>query len=151
MRSERILAIVVLTSAFFAGCTGTTCPLLGCQDGLQVGFTAAAWPAGVWSVQLETAGATRSCSVSLPFASVNVAPVCVGSMTLGTSGSALPADQHKLTGVQLPDTPTQITLTVQHDGATVATKNLQPTYVTSQPNGPECEPTCNQGTAQLSW
>ncbi len=46
-------------------------------------------------------------------------------------------------------TPDEVTVTFTSDAAIVS-DNLRPTYTTIQPNGPDCPPTCRQGTAKLS-
>ncbi len=126
------------------------CTLIGCQSGLVISFAAANWPAGTYQVVAQTPSGQRSCSVALPLASDGQA-TCTGAMTLGTSGSALPAAQHSLVGVQLPDDPTQVTLTVTRDGSQLANKAFAPAYKVSQPNGAGCEPVCKQASEQLSW
>lgn len=129
---------------------GKSCTLIGCESRLSVAFTAATWPAGTYQVLAQTPTGPRTCTVALPLPS-NGQAACTGTMTLGTSGSALPTAQHSLVGVQLADQPTQLTLTVTRDGAELAKKTFAPVYTVSQPNGAGCEPVCKQANEQLSW
>lgn len=127
------------------------CTAIGCVDGLQIAFQAASWPAGKWQVTAQTPTGARTCTVTLPFASVDPGVQCDAQVQLGTSGSALPAANHSLVGLTLPDTPTQVTVTVSRDGQQLASQVFSPTYKTSRPNGPKCDPECTQASATLSW
>lgn len=148
------LALLPLLGAS-SGCEvaeGKSCTEVGCQSGFTLAFQNSAWPAGTYTVQAVTAAGPRTCSVVLPFSDISPAVTCSGgAMQLGTSGSALPAAQHSLVGITLPDLPAQVTVTVKRDDKTLASQAFTPAYKTSQPNGAGCEPTCTQAAATLSW
>lgn len=154
----QILSYLVFLPLVVASCTSTEepggggkeCTLIGCQSGLAIAFQASNWPAGQWKVVASMAGEERSCTVSLPLPGSGQ-PQCQGKLLLGTSGSALPPASHSLTGVQLPDTPTQVTVEVLRDGVSQAKKAYQLIYKTTQPNGPGCDPICTQAADTLAW
>lgn len=152
-RRSHLAPTLLVMTALLTACEaseGRQCTLIGCASGLGVAFQTAAWPAGTWKVIAQTPSGERSCTVTLPLPSDGQAQ-CSALLQLGTSGSALPAADHALTGVQLPDTPTSLTLKVLRDGQLVAQKAFAPAYKTSQPNGTGCEPTCTQASELLSW
>lgn len=93
----------------------------------------------------------RTCTVTLPFATVETGATCSPNLRLNTSGSALPPSQHEILGVHLTDAPTSVTVTIKRDDAMLATQTFTPSYVTTQPNGPDCEPTCTQANATMSF
>lgn len=149
----RIAFPALIAAVLLPGCEATetkACTLIGCTSGFGVAFQSASWPAGTWKVVAQTPTGERSCTVTLPLPS-DGQPQCTGQLQLGTSGSALAPAQHALTGVQLPDTPTSVSLEVLRDGQQVAKKAFAPAYKTSQPNGAGCEPTCTQANEVLSW
>lgn len=152
--SQLALAVTLLaTSALVPGCEATetkACTMMGCQSGFGVAFQTASWPTGTWKVIAQTPTGERVCTVALPLPS-DGQPQCTGQLQLGTSGSALAPAQHALSGVQLPDTPTSVTLEVLRDGKSVAKKTFAPVYKTTQPNGAGCEPTCTQANEVLTW
>ena len=48
-------------------------------------------------------------------------------------------------------TPASVAVSVHHDDALLGEGSYSPTYATSEPNGPDCEPTCkNAPSAELS-
>ncbi|MSP93490.1 MAG: hypothetical protein EXR79_17145 [Myxococcales bacterium] len=138
------------------GCEAATdtkgCTEIGCVNGFTVDFQTGTWPAGTYVVYAVTQTTTSTCTVKLPFASIDPGTVCTGDkFQLGTSGSALPAAQHSLVGVSFFDTPAEVTLTVKRDATQLATQKFTPAYKTSTPNGAGCEPTCTQANATLKW
>ena len=142
-------ASALLTAWLATGCAATeskACTMLGCVDGFDVAFPDQPSAAGTWSVVVKTPKDTRTCTVKVPFAGIDPGVVCSGDLQLNTSGSALAASQHRISGVHLADTPTQVTVTVQRDGAKVAEQAFAPAYKSSTPNGPGCGPTCSNAS-----
>lgn len=156
VRLSQIARQLALFALFaLAGCEseGTQCTLIGCQDGLQVQLQhSSQWPTGDYTVQVTLDNQPPvSCTVSLPFASVTAAATCSSAdVQLQTAGQALSADQHALTGLWIRTTPAKVQLVLQHNTATLLDQTLQPTYQTSRPNGPDCEPECTQATASVA-
>lgn len=132
---------------------GAACTLIGCQDGLQVQLQRSGpWPAGDYTAQVTLDNQPPvSCTVSLPFASVTASATCSSTdVQLQTAGQALATDQHALTGLWIRTTPAKVRLVLQHNAVTLLDQTLQPTYQTSRPNGPDCEPECTQATASVA-
>lgn len=150
MRRTWIAIATALCS--LAGCETSTrsCSMIGCADGLTVEFQTASWPQGAWQVDVKTPTETRTCTATLPLPPSG-ASTCSDKLMLMTSGSALAVTEHKLIGVQLPDAPSEVTVTVTRNGTKVAEKTLKPTYKKSQPNGSACEPICTQAGDKLAW
>ena len=109
----RLLSLVLL----LASCDQSTgvCTLIGCNSGLTINVPAAAPIPYIISLQAPGAPElTLECTTSL----------CAHS-------------------VFVPDyTPAHVTVTVQWQGGGSATKDVSPAYTISQPNGPNCSPTC---------
>jgi len=151
-RLPRLLLPICLPLLCVLGCEtladdgGKSCTLIGCQSGLQVQLQRATWPAGSYSLNVILEDATPVvCIVTLPFASVSTGASCsAATVQLQTSGQAMGADQHALTGLWVQTTPAKVQLVLRRDGAVVLDQTLQPTYTTSRPNGPDCEPVCTQ-------
>jgi hypothetical protein len=130
---------------------GSSCTLIGCDGGLRIDFTRSAWPAGNYSVfVVMDANQQALCQVKLPMSPTESAGICnAEDVLLATSGQMLPANQQSILGVRINGVPKTVNVTIKRDGQTELAADVTPTYVTSQPNGPGCEPTCTQATAQL--
>lgn len=130
------------------------CTEIGCGPALEVALARASWPAGKVDIVVVADGTTTTCSVTLPFASCDNLVQCdmaSPAFAIETSGCALPMNQHAVTGVMWSTSgPKDVTITVSQDGMMLGSKMFQPMYSSSQPNGPGCEPTCNQATAPAS-
>jgi hypothetical protein len=159
-----ILLLVGAIGAIVAGCgTDTTggdtsgpqgCTLIGCASSFQVEFVRPSWPAGSVEIVVTADGTTTTCTVTLPYASCDNVVQCDKpnpDFIVEASGCALPAAQHSITGVAWPTTnPKDVTITVNQDGMMLGMQTFAPTYEMSRPNGPDCEPVCNQATMPAS-
>jgi hypothetical protein len=108
------------------GCDGINCTLIGCDSFLRVEIRNA--PAGAITIQgtaVGSPGISRTTSCPGP-----------GSCTITV----------QLVGF----TPARAQLSVTTAGGT-RQWDVRPTYTTSQPNGSECGPTCQQGDVTLAW
>ena len=155
-----ILFLVGAVGMISAGCgTDTTggdttgplaCTEIGCGPGFQVEFTRASWPAGAVEIAVTADGTTTTCTLTLPYASCDNVVQCDKpnpGFFIETSGCALPAAQHSIGGVAWAETgPQNVTIVVSQDGTMLGTQTFMPTYETSRPNGPDCEPVCSQAT-----
>lgn len=156
MKYGMMFSFVALIGGAVMGCGGTgtgstepqACTEIGCGPSFHVEFKRASWPAGKVDIVVVADGTTTNCSVTLPFASCDSGMICDQAnppFLLELSGCALPAAQHAITGVMWSQVgPKQATITVTQDGTMLGTQMFQPTYTMSQPNGPGCEPVCNQ-------
>jgi hypothetical protein len=147
------MAVVALwagLAALSSGCDRLvkTCTLIGCSSGFAVNFqyTDGVWRPGRYQVDVTSDGVSGSCEVTLPLAPCETpSSTCTGqrSWSLGESGCALPTSQHSLSGISFSGTtPAKVDVTVSRDGRQLASQSFTPSYTTSQPNGPDCEPTC---------
>lgn len=145
-----VVAAVLALLATLPSCDTETqsCTMLGCADGFRVDFQRdGVWPGALYTVEVDLDGAKTTCTVTLPFASCDVAAACTGGDTaavqLGQSGCALDPLEHKLSGVTiLGKEPKAVNVTVSRAGASVGQDSYTPVFSTSQPNGADCEPTC---------
>ncbi len=124
-----------------------TCSLIGCAAPLEVRFQASAWPAGTYAVEVQADGVAASCEIAIPFGCDDHATCTPAQPTwmLELSGCALPSGQQSIAGVMFMDAataPASVDVTVRRDAQVLATGHFDPTYTTSRPNGPDCEPEC---------
>lgn len=139
-----------------AGCNELRpCTLIGCGAPFEVQFTkASAWPAGSYHVEVEADGVRSACTMGFPLTSCQVAVGCEGTADwrMNLSGCALPAAAQSISGLTFLTTrPAAVKVTVSHEQRTLGTGTFTPTYTTSRPNGPSCEPECRTApSASLS-
>jgi hypothetical protein len=154
MRSSSSLLLLVVGLPLTVGCSlPYECTAIGCVNGLTISFekASAAWEPGMYSIDIDADGKKITCSTKLPLVANDPLPSsCTdASVLLGVSGSALPAAEHALSELHFTSAPANVKVTVTRDGAMVATQDFTPSYQKSQPNGPDCEPTCNSATGTL--
>lgn len=132
------------------------CTLIGCNAPLTVAFDRdSGWTAGTYRVVVApNTSAAQTCTISIPL-HCDVSPRCDGAWewTIATSGCALDASQHTITGVVFrnPAAPGRVLVNAYQDERLIGMGEFSPEYVTSHPNGPDCEPTCqNAPTAHLT-
>jgi hypothetical protein len=153
MRSFSLLFAVASLPLAAAGCSDSpqACTEIGCTDGLTISFekTSATWEPGMYSVDIDADGKKITCTTQIPLVGSSPSSCNDASVLLGVSGSALPEAQHALSDLIFKNTPAKVTVTMSRDGAMVITKDFAPTYKKSQPNGPGCEPICNNASDSL--
>lgn len=166
-----LLVLAASTSFNSAGCEfGTSCTEMGCADNVSVRVTAGdqAWSDGEYQFALTLDDLTGTCNFTLPDAlpprgSISSIP-CLDGVDIGIqqlaectthqegdsiSQSCQPIpDRYELT-ISAYATPTQLSLTLSRDGAQLISESRALSYVTTRPNGPDCEPECRQ--AQLDF
>lgn len=133
-------------------CTG-----IGCVDGLTLTLKApAGWKAGNYTFTIEVDGHEQTCEGALPL------PPCGTSSLrckqedktilaiIGESGCALPASQHAFSDIRIDATPAEVKVHIARDGLVLADQKFEPIYVTSQPNGPGCEPICKTASGTVT-
>jgi hypothetical protein len=129
------------------------CTMMGCETGFTVRLQSSAWPTGAYRVELEAEGRSIVCTAAIPLPTGDPGKVCdADDVSLGLSGSLLPVAQQSLSEVRFFKTfPKQVRIVVLRDSVKLAEQVFTPTYQTSQPNGPSCEPTCTNASAALAW
>ena len=128
-------------SAFlFVACETHECTEIGCADGWSLTLVEAG--GGPPAHTLE--GAVDGVSFVCPAVSLDTRHVtCGASITLELVDPATGRFEEILV---VRDTPKAVTVTVRHSGGGESEETFEPDYVTSQPNGPECSPTCRQAS-----
>lgn len=127
------------------------CTEIGCVNGYHVTLSSASgWKAGKYTIDVVSDGVTTTCTATLPLTSTSTAECTRPGVQLGLSGSMLPPEQQSLSDLTVAASPMAVTITVSRDGAQLVTKDFTPTYTTSQPNGPDCEPTCTSASDTLA-
>ena len=142
MRAYLLVAVLAAT-----GCNELRpCTLIGCGAPFEVHVTkASTWPAGSYHVEVEADGARSGCTMGFPLTSCLAAMGCEGEpdWRMNLSGCALPADAQSIVGLSFLTTrPAAVKVTVSHEQRTLGTGAFTPTYTTTRPNGPTCDPEC---------
>ncbi|PCC72931.1 hypothetical protein SAMN02745121_02049 [Nannocystis exedens] len=142
---RKILLATALASLPSAGCDSQACTLIGCGSTFQIALQRAAWTAGEYTVTVVADGETIECAATLPL-QCDAPPACPQSsqLILGLEGCALDPSQHKLGNLEFQQgrAPKSVAVQVLQDGALLGEGQYSPNYSESQPNGPDCEPTC---------
>jgi hypothetical protein len=158
---RRLVSSLVISMVWAAplGCDSssqTACTAIGCTDGLAVTVTpTSAWPAGDYRFTIEADGVTTTCTGSLPLPACGTAAItCEGgepdAVMIGESGCALAESEHAFSDIMFTATPASVAVTVEFGGTQIGAGSWSPEYQTSQPNGPECEPTCTNASVELA-
>lgn len=161
-RLARLTALAAL--AALPACTPSTaskdpggkmCTQMGCINGLHVNLAKVTpWTAGNYSFAFELDGAAVTCTGALPLPACDQGSALrcdvEGKVQIGESGCALPPEQHGFSDIQISGTPTKIQLTIEHAETVLHSSEFAPTYVTTRPNGPECEPECRSASTELA-
>jgi hypothetical protein len=99
----------------------------------------------MYTIAVTADGTSGACDMTLPFPSCASPTICQGARDWRAieSGCALPAEQHAIGGIVFGEVrPVSVEVVVTRDGQQLAKETFTPTYQTSQPNGPDCSPTC---------
>lgn len=131
------------------------CTQIGCLDGYRLELKkATAWTPGAYTFTVELDGKAVECKGALPLQSCDAGPSlsCTedGKVQIGESGCALPPDQQGFSDIMIPGKPQRVKLTIVQDDKPLHSADLTPNYVTSQPNGEGCEPTCNSAAGEIA-
>lgn len=130
------------------------CTQIGCIDGLQVQVEKATpWPPGAYTFVVTLDDTTITCTGALPLRPCEEAPSLTcdvpDRIIIGESGCALPPEQHGFADIHVPSAVERFALAITHDGQPLGGIDVKPTYVTSQPNGPGCEPICRSASVRV--
>lgn len=128
--------IPILLVFFLAACnppapTVQACTEIGCSDEVAV-IVSGALPAA-YTIDLAAAGLE---TISL---------TCTNGQSSEASIHECRPDGAVFRGLA----PDEVTVTLTWEGGIVS-DTVQPTYATTQPNGPDCPPTCRQGSLTLT-
>ena len=157
-------ALVVAVFAA-AGCETKVCTTAGCTDQFTASLSRAdgSFPAGAHQVDVTADGVTMSCTFS--FAGSGVGATCPPELdvTVGPATTCMEFQVGNATGYRCDPIPgqfiEQLTLrgarrdvrVVQSvDGVVMLDQSIAPTYKLTRPNGPDCEPVCEQASATFT-
>jgi len=129
-----------------AGVPAHACTEMGCINGYTVSLEPTAhWPAGKYQFDFEVDGKKGSCSGSLPLPACGQnALSCTGAApAIAESGCALPPAEHGFADLRFDGSAQKVNIKVMRNGKQLAKRDFQPAYKKVQPNGPDCEPICD--------
>lgn len=134
---------------------GQVCTQIGCINGYRLELKKATpWTPGNYTFTAELDGKVVECKGALPLQACDTGPSlsCTpdGSLQIGESGCALPPDQQGFSDIMIPGAPQRVRLTIAQDGKPLHSADLTPNYVTTRPNGEQCEPTCSSAAGELA-
>ena len=119
-----------------------SCTDIGCGSGLNLSVRRAAgtWANGDYVLRAGIERCSFSVPRDLPAVGSIARPNCGGtSVLLGNSGLEL----------SLNTAPKTLAVDLTLDGALILSESSTPSYVESQPNGPDCGPICRQANVDL--
>ncbi|HEY8377519.1 MAG TPA: hypothetical protein VIK91_13585 [Nannocystis sp.] len=133
---------------------GKICTQIGCINGLQVQIAKATpWQPGAYTFVLDLDDTRVTCTGALPLRPCDAAPTLTcdipNRVLIGESGCALPPDQHGFSDIHVPAAVERFAVSIIHDGKPLGGIDIKPTYTTSQPNGPGCDPICHSAAASV--
>lgn len=124
------------------------CTKMGCMDGLTIVLDQLMpLKAGKYLVEVEAGDKKGKCEIVVPFPPCGTpASRCEGTLPLfaAEDGCGGPVDKMTFSPIRIGEAPTEVMVNVKRNGVTVLGAVKKPTYKTTQPNGPECPPTCKQ-------
>lgn len=157
-----------------AGCSslaeGMSCTAVGCKDQVAATVTvnASEVPAGTHTVVVTANGVVGSCTFPFPPADPTVGvgtgepcssglslvvwltTVCTTTQSgIVTSSQCEPIVGKFTESITINGTPMTLRIQQLVGGTVISDKTVSPSYVTNQPNGRCCEPTCHQ--AGVAW
>lgn len=128
------------------------CTKIGCSDGLSVGLDLPL-KTGKYLVEVEAGDKKGKCEIVVPFPACGTpATRCEGTLPLfaAENGCGGPVDKMTFSPIRIGEAPESVMVNVKHNGVTVLGGLFKPEYKTTQPNGPDCPPTCKQAEHVLS-
>jgi hypothetical protein len=142
------------------GCEGPACGEASCGDTVDITVKPQAgdWEPGSYSLQVKLDdNEQRTCNFVAPR---DVPASGSNGIDLGCveeTGDTFPVfvaigsrKVENSLSIKVDGAPQMIDLTLTRDGQVVLQNVTQPVYAVSQPNGPECSPTCHQASYERS-
>ena len=142
------------------------CTNLNCEDlfAAQVLLNSNSVPSGMHTLTVVADGVTASCTFPFPpDFSNNSGGKCSGNLSVvvqaaetcqsGAGDGAITEQCDSLPGqftelIVLKGTPASVQVQQATGGSLILDESVMPSYLTNEPNGPGCPPTCEQATAQ---
>ena len=176
LRRLSLLALGALGASSAASCAafGKNCTEIGCIDGagITVQSKDGTWQDGNYTLTVQVADSTHTCTLTLPQDSPPLGTVrevpC--EPALGFPGVSFnqeaecheersedsvsqvcnPIPGHYSWQIGLSGTPANVIVALARDGEALLEENLQPQYQVTRPNGEGCEPVCRQASLTLT-
>lgn len=153
--------MVVLLVGSASGCDaieeGHACTAVGCGSSLDVTLTPASGvlPDGVYLITVDRDGDEIACSFRLPddvSESGDVGYVeCAGDASeMQVVLQPRAGANNAVVELHIAGAPQQLGIEATRDGRSILSRQLQPSYTTSYPNGPECGPACPHADFSLT-
>jgi hypothetical protein len=165
--------VLLAVGVSLAGCfTSKACTLRGCQDQFHATVAGAdgSIPSGTHVLDVTADGITVSCTFQVPLAQQpgggDVAPQCpqglgvfIGQASTCTetdtasskSLTCVPIAGRFFEDITVTGKPAQLHVRLTVNGAAVLDQSEAPRYTSNQPNGPGCDPICQQADAQWTF
>jgi hypothetical protein len=153
------VALLALAAAF--GCdVGESCTEIGCMDGWSLTVREADGSVPAHTVELDIDGAHIACpavSLDARFAT------CADLVTIQLVDEVVCEERTSSNGdrsqvctptgrfeqmVSVNATPTEVVVMLREGDTVTDERSFEPRYETTQPNGPDCGPTCHQASDQ---
>lgn len=131
------------------------CTKMGCLSGLAIDIEPAAggWTKGTYVIDVVADGKKSTCELKLPLPACDKGPAtkCEGEAGVKVleRGCGQPASQQTFGPLRFVSAPAEIKVTVKKDGKQLTDSTVKPAYKTVQPNGPDCDPVCQQGKERV--
>lgn len=156
-----------MVAAVFAvvGCESKVCTLRGCTDQFSATLSRAdgSFPSGAHQIDVTADGVTMSCTFS--FMGGGVVATCPSGLDV-TVGPATTCSEIRMGDtvslrcdpipgqfierLTLRGTPRALRVLQSVAGVTLLDQAMAPIYEAAYPNGPECEPVCQQASETLT-
>ena len=130
-----------------AGCGGSlSCTEIGCSDGLAIHLTAEDFVDGVYVVQVIQPTSSELCTFTVGTCDGGLDCIvdedCGGLYDLGAGSDEITLMYPVLEGT--------LTIQIDADGTRVHDQSYDVQYVDTQPNGPDCPPTCRTAAIDIT-
>lgn len=143
--------------ALFLACTDSddsdhsgACTEIGCIDGLSVTFQPALMGKGTYTFDVTIDGTAYACDATIPLEGSSTVCGTGGVVSIYLSGTELDPSKQSFPGLHVEGAPKSVQIQVHRDKALVADADLSPKYQVTQPNGPDCPPTCNSAAVDVT-
>ena len=166
-----LLGILLLGSGSCTELLGTSCTEIGCADQASLTLRPASgeWTAGAYELSLTVDGTERRCAFNVPAdlpEPRNGRSLCEQALAMyiqpettctehryrdAVSQSCTPIPDRYSASLTLYGTPSALTVVLERDGTTILDESSTLHYQSERPNGPDCEPLCQQASVNLEF
>lgn len=140
------LVTSLAASLVAVGIAGCDCNVAGCVNGVEVAFEPAeGWAPGTYRIQLETPDGGQHCEITqpsppLPASVFGNSPCRLDLRVFHTQEGGV-----QVALLLVEEAHSWVIVEVSRNGEVLGRLEEAPEYVTVEPNGEQCEPTCRYG------